>query len=159
MKIGQLDEKWKHGPEFFYRDVSEWPIRKELRLIEVLPDEIIKSCISTISICKEEVIDVKRFSVLNKLLRVTSIVKKMLKIQSFRVTPSSITSDETQHSLNWWILTTQKVYHDWQKQLKRLGPSLTQEGIVVVGRRISGWLKDNWDREHLIYQVGCTRCP
>ena len=150
MKIDQLDGKWKHGPDYLRRDVSEWPIKKELRSTEVLPDEIIKSCVSTISICKEEVIDVKRFSVLNKLLRVTSIIIKMLKIQSFRVIPSSITSDDTQHSLNWWILTSQKVYHDWQNQLKRLGPSLTQEGIVVVGRRISGWLKDNWDRENLI---------
>ena len=38
----------------------------------------------------------------------------------------------------------------WEKQYKRLGAKCNEEGIVVVGDRVSRWLKDNWNQSEFI---------
>ena len=38
------------------------------------------------------------------------------------------------------------ISEDWRVRYQRLGPMMNEEGIIMVGNRISKWLKTNWNR-------------
>ena len=43
-----------------------------------------------------------------------------------------------------------EIIADWEKRYKRLGPKCNTEGIIIVGDRLSNWLKDNWNQSEFI---------
>lgn len=43
----------------------------------------------------------------------------------------------------------QKIFTDWKISFRRLSPSI-ENGVTVVGQRISKWLKENWNQENFI---------
>ena len=97
------------------------------------------------------IIDIDRYSSLNKLLRITAVIRKISNNKTFKCNINDITSQDIQDALRCWILYVQQTFRkDWKKQFKRLGPMMGADKIIKVGRRISDWLKQNWDTNFLI---------
>ena len=96
-------------------------------------------------------IDMKRYSTLSKLLRVTAMLLKIQKYKTFKCNAVDLSSQDIQDALNYWIRYLQYEFcKHWEKRFKRLGAKVDGGGIIIVGARITNWLKKNWDKEGLI---------
>ena len=155
MKIDKLDSYWKHGPAYLIEEISFWPITQKRVHIENIPDVIAKTHVTASSVAIVETrnlvdIDIKRYSDLNKLLRVTAVILKIMKHKTFKCNAFDLTSEDVSNALRCWIKYVQlEIMGEWENRFKRLGPSL-RHGIITVGNRISNLLKENWDKDYLI---------
>ena len=76
-KLLQERERWFNGPEWAKRRIEEWPIQSSVEVCQKIDEKKEKKkdttcCVAVKVDNLEEVIDPKKFSSLNKLLRVTA---------------------------------------------------------------------------------------
>lgn len=97
------------------------------------------------------VVDTTWFSKYDKLINVTARVWRAASsrsILSLRQEPE--TKDIHDAEVYWIKLVQRGIGKDWQTRYRRLGPTMNNEGIVLVGSRISKWQKENWNRDEFI---------
>ncbi|XP_047499242.1 uncharacterized protein LOC125046242 [Penaeus chinensis] len=140
---------WKF--EGIYHIVSSSIVRSQIQKGE-LTDRI--GIIMTVNNASHEngdiqLIDVNRYSDYYKLLRVTCRVMNVFKYKSFKGILRSPTVQGITDAEILWVKEVQKSMTDWETRFKRLGPSI-ERGVIVVGQRISKWLKDNWNQENFM---------
>ncbi|XP_037774994.1 uncharacterized protein LOC119572052 [Penaeus monodon] len=148
-KIGR-ESDWQNGPKFLTLPTNRWPIR------QTCEDELTDRIGITITVnnashenCGIQLIDVNRYSDYYKLLRVTCRVMNVFKYKSFKGILRTPTVQGITDAEILWVKEMQKSMTDWETRFKRLGPSV-ERGIIVVGQRISKWLKDNWNQENFM---------
>ena len=148
-KIGR-DSVWQKGPKFLTLPVSEWPIK------QTYENELTDRVGITMTVAKVnqdnqilQIINVDRFSDYYKLLRVTCRVLAVFKYKSFRGICKEPTVNGIAEAELLWIKEMQRDIGDWKVKFKRLGPTMENE-VIVVGQRISNWLRENWNRENFI---------
>ena len=152
--VDQLNSRWKHGPEYLQQAYEHWPVDKELQHgesqeIEYGHVNINVSDIDdqTVSICS--MINMNKFSKLERLLRVTAIVLNIFEKRSFKQA-NVFTAETFESARTSWIMYVQsELGDDWEKRFRRLGTRKVN-GVIVVGHRIEGFLKENWDNDSLI---------
>ena len=149
---------WQNGSLFLYQPRNKWPIKdiNSFKVAETMLPDIIQNVNSfhiaiNASVDISQVIDLKKFNSYPKLLNVSARILALKGSKSFKVVLNSPTVREIQEAEQIWVQHVQSsLGTDWRKQYKRLGPSLNDEGNVVVGERISNWLKDNWNQSEFI---------
>ena len=148
-KIGK-DSAWQNGPNFLTLPISEWPVR------QICEDKLTDRIGVTMTVAKVNqdladlgIIDVDRFSGYYKLLRVTCRIMSLFKCRSFKGILKEPTVKDIAEAELMWVKEMQKNMRDWEVRFKRLGPTL-ENGVIVVGQRISKWLKENWNQEYYI---------
>ncbi|XP_037773213.1 uncharacterized protein LOC119568873 [Penaeus monodon] len=148
-KIGR-ESDWQSGPKFLTLPTNRWPIRQTCE--DELTDRIgITMTVNNASHenCGIQLMDVNRYSDYYKLLRVTCRVMNVFKYKSFKGILRTPTVQGITDAEILWVKEMQKSMTDWETRFKRLGPSV-ERGIIVVGQRISKWLKDNWNQENFM---------
>ena len=97
------------------------------------------------------VVDITRFSKYDKLINVTARVLRAASSRSILNLRQEPETKDIHDEEKYWIKLVQKgICKDWQVRYRRLGPSMNNEGIILVGSRISKWLKENWNRDEFI---------
>lgn len=95
-----------------------------------------------------DLVNVVRFSSYNMVLKVLARVISAIKEKSFRAIGDRPKSDRLKEAEMWLIRNEQKgLQKDWRSAYQRLGPVMNEEGIILVGERISRWLKENWNQD------------
>ena len=94
-------------------------------------------------------ISIERFSNYYKFVRTVSRVLSIFELKSFRGVFTEPSGESTNAAEKFLILEVQKGLRDWKDKYRCLGPSI-QDGYIVVGQRISKWLKDNWNQDYFI---------
>lgn len=146
-EIGK-DSTWQNGPKFLTLPVAEWPIRRTCE--EQIPDRAgIVMTIARKEATTLSIINLDRFGDYSKLLRVTCRVRAVFKCKSLKGMLKEPTVEDVREAELMWVKEMQKDMIDWQVRFKRLGPKLN-DGVIVVGERISKWLKENWNQENFI---------
>ena len=146
----KLDSMWQRGPEFLYLPQSEWPVKKNVDF-ETLSDLKISSfiCEANMEFNVFNIVDIERFSNFFKFIRAVCRVLSIYKLKSFNGVFVEPTGESLKITENFVIKEVQKSLGDWNDKYKCLGPS-EQDGFIVVGQRISKWLKDNWNQDYFI---------
>ena len=141
---------WQKGPEFLYLPQSEWPVKKNVDF-EALSDLKITSfaCETNIELNVFNIVNIERFSNYFKFIRAICRVVLICKLKSFKGIKVEPTGESIKDTEFFLIKEVQKSLGDWSNKYKCLGPS-KQDGLIVVGQRISRWLKDNWNQEYFI---------
>ena len=155
--VQELNERWKHGPEFLQLPEEEWPqvtespvddsqeINEERRKVKIV-------CNVTL-VKTEEAIPSKRFSSWRKLIRVTARVRRLCQKANVRRQASAQNRDddgslftqgplspvELQEAEILWIMEAQKSLHDRlaKGEFQSLSPFKDDKGIIRVGGRVS----------------------
>ncbi|XP_076028384.1 uncharacterized protein LOC143017480 [Oratosquilla oratoria] len=153
------ESTWQKGPEFLKLPLESWPISQTDKTD--LPDRIDEGennkCTSIINNVTHgglsqpnltTIIQLQRFSSYVKLLRVTSRVLASIRSKSFRAIGNHVNSSDMQVAEKLWVREVQKEFSkNWQTRFSRLGPTINNEGIIIVGSRMKHWLKQNWNSE------------
>lgn len=142
---------WQNGPKYLTLPVDKWPISQPC--VQKLPDRN-----NTLLSCKVEInqatnpsiIDIERFSSFEKMIKTTAIVLTICKEKTFNKILQSITSENLKEAEHYWVKIVQSEFIDWEKRFAKLGPSKDGNGIIIVGERISKWLKDTWNQNQFI---------
>lgn len=145
---------WQLGPEFLRWPKGDWPISQHCGV--ELPDVLFtREGKSSCAIAEVNVLpDIDRFSDYDKLINVTARVLNVLQFRSLFQLFREPDAQELLKAEMFWIKQVQrKIDENWQTRYQRLGPSMNKEGIVIVGARISKWLKTNWNQEEYILLV------
>lgn len=142
---------WQNGPEFLKKPESEWPISNncydtaQAELImntSVKPDDNLATRI-----------DIVRFSLYTKLIRVTARVlalygsntdKPSLKNACKYPNPDDIKKAEV-----LWIKEAQKNINIKDKNLRRLCPAKRSDGIIVVKGRLENWMDASYNQTEM----------
>ena len=95
------------------------------------------------------IINVERFGDYSKLLRITCRVRAVFKCKSLKGMFKEPIVEDLRETELMWVKEMQKDMTDWEVRFKRLGPKLNN-GVIVVGERISKWLKENWNQESFV---------
>ena len=140
---------WQRGPSFLTKPVENWPISKEMCQQE-LPDRIgvimsvqDESCSNT-DVRRFSDVPLERFNDFKKLITVISILIKVAERRTFKGAGHA-TFSEKEKAEREMVKFIQQDIPDWKKRYRRLGPEKSDEGLVVVGVRMSKWLKDSWN--------------
>ncbi|XP_068229430.1 uncharacterized protein [Palaemon carinicauda] len=144
-KIGE-NSAWQNGPKFLTLPISKWPIKQDC---EIELTDRVGVVMAVAKVSQNHVIhmvDVNRFSDYYKLLRVTCRVMNVFKCRSFKGMLMEPTVQGIIKAELMWVREMQRDMTDWKVRFRRLGPSI-KNGVIVVGQRISKWLKENWNRE------------
>ena len=100
---------------------------------------------------KNVVLYIDRFSDYDKLINVTARVLNVSRVRSLLELSREPNAQELSKAEMIWIRLVQgKIDENWQTRYQRLGPSMNKDGIIMVGVRISQWLKTNWNQEEYI---------
>ncbi|XP_043218664.1 uncharacterized protein LOC122379997 [Amphibalanus amphitrite] len=148
-----VETTWQNGPSFLRGPKETWPISQKPYENE-LPDRIVVGMttvtpLSDPDICND--IKISNFSSFDKLLRVTARVIRSAEDRSFKNIGQPLNAALLAKAEKLWIKHAQRqLLINWQNRFRRLGPSIDSEGILVVGNRISKWLRDNWNRHSFI---------
>lgn len=146
-EIGK-DFTWQNGPTFLALPVAEWPIKRTCE--EQIPDRAgIIMAIARKEATTIGIINLERFGDYSKLLRVTCRVRPVFKCKSLKGMLKEPTVKDVRESQLMWVKEIQKDMTDWQVRFKRLGPKLN-DGVIVLGQRISEWLKEIWNQESFV---------
>ena len=149
---------WQNGSLFLYQPIDTWPIKdiNSFKGLEIeLPDTIqgvnVLNCQVNKSYDISKVIDISKFNSYKKLLNVTARILKLKESRTLRVVGNNLTATNIQNTEYLWIKHVQSFLgNDWQERYRRLGPKFADNGLRVVGERISNWLKDNWNQSEYI---------
>ncbi|XP_045109596.1 uncharacterized protein LOC123503684 [Portunus trituberculatus] len=137
---------WQSGPQFLYRDFSEWPVKQNT--VSDLPDTVFaKVTMNTGEITTpNELINIQNFSNLKRLLSVMARVINVVRKRSFKAIICDPNAEDIQRAELFLVKNAQtSLPQDWEKKYKRLGPRMREDGIITVGSRMSKWVKDNWN--------------
>ncbi|XP_043208348.1 uncharacterized protein LOC122373955 isoform X1 [Amphibalanus amphitrite] len=146
---------WQQGPDFLQLPVEQWPISQAVPDQE-LPDRIgvhvmnIENQEEKVGI--GEIVNVDKFNSYNKLLGVTGRFIQLKTDKTLKSISKSPTAEHLQQAEAMWIEHVQKALlkTDWKIRFRRLGPSINSDGVIVVGQRITKWLKDNWNQDAFV---------
>ena len=147
---------WQRGPEFMKLPFHLWPVKKITTLNEMLPDLIQNHFINTCTnqsnhSSLDAIIQISKYSSIDKLLRVTARILNSKFMKSFKGVLIDPSADHISLAEREWIRTVQlDLGKDWRKKYARLGPELNDDGLISVGSRISHWLKDDWNQDSYI---------
>ena len=155
---------WQSGPAFMKLPINCWPISKSSPEIEDIPDKIAISMAIDGNIhesCSKEVIQACRFNYYHKLLYVTALIILVSRTRTFKTINNMINRDAINLAEGYWIHTIQLMLGDkWEDRYKRLGPMLNEDGVIVVGKRMSEWFKTSWNQDFFILlppKAECTK--
>lgn len=95
------------------------------------------------------IIKVNRFSKYVTLLRVTCRIMSVFKHKTFKAMGKDPTAEEIGEAEIMWVKEMQRDMNNWEERYKRLGP-MRDNGVILVGQRISKWLKENWNQENFM---------
>ena len=155
---------WQCGPKFLRLPIDNWPISQELHEQD-LPDRLAIH-VTNMSAERREtscdigaVIALDNFNSYTKLLRVTARVIQLKKQKTLAAIETEPTVQQVISAEVLWIRHVQKqlLAIDWQTRFRRLGPSMNSNGLIVVGQRMSKWLKDNWNQDSFILLPACHK--
>ena len=148
---------WQCGPKFLRSSVEKWPIRQDVQDQE-LPDRI-GVHMTSVNVEKQDgkcdigtVINMDNFGSYTKLLRVTARIMKFKTEKTMIAIGKRLTAQQVIDSETLWVRQVQKniLSLDWRNRFRRLGPSINSNGLIVVGQRMSKWLKDNWNQDSFV---------
>lgn len=145
---------WQLGPEFLKFPMEEWPISQHCE-VEIPDVAYVREVESSYAVAKGTSIpNIDRFSDWDKLINVTARVLNVSLSRSLFELAREPNTQELSRAEMYWIKQVQgKIDGDWQTKYRRLGPSMNKEGIIIVGARISKWLKTNWNKEEYVLLV------
>ena len=147
---------WQRGPKFLKLPFNLWPVKRIASSIEILPDLIqshsINTCVDQIIHSNlESVIQISRYSNMDKLLRITARILKIKLMKSFKGTLINPSANDVILAEREWIRNVQlSLGSDWKRKYARLGPELNIDGLITVGSRINHWLKDDWNKSEYL---------
>ena len=111
----------------------------------------VKNVVSDLKYNDTCAIDISKFNDFHKLLRVTARIIKVVNYKSLRYALINPTINDLKLAELFWIKHVQfGIIDDWETRYKRLGPKMNSEGLVIVGDRLSNWLKDNRNQSEFI---------
>ncbi|XP_071519115.1 uncharacterized protein [Panulirus ornatus] len=143
------ESAWQRGPHYLTLPIDQWPIDKPC--IKELPD---KNRVSLQCNIKQEVtpmMNIERFSCYKRMIKNTAIILCIIRKKTFRGILHTLTADDVRKAERYWVKMVQREFEEnWKERFKRIGPSKDQDGIIVVGERISSWLKDNWNQSQFM---------
>ena len=155
--VYKINEEWKHGPSYLTTPLDNWPISQDRIVTSHLPD--VKGEINSVKSTTNpnlgninlNILGIERYSNVMKLIRVTSILLMVLRNKSFKCDSLNISAEELSTAQKMWIKFVQgDIIDNWSKRFKRLGPVMGKDGILLVGNRITEWIKNNYNRDLLI---------
>ncbi|XP_071954191.1 uncharacterized protein [Antedon mediterranea] len=143
-QIGPNSE-WQRGPEFLRQPVENWPIEQSCN-IKTLPERV--KIVMAVNIEEEDSLAdriIRRQSKYQKLLRVTARVLKVYEKRRLKSILEEIEVKDTKGAEHFWIKESQKIMINllskdktkFDKTYARLGPKIREDGVIVVGERIS----------------------
>ena len=149
---------WQGGPNFLRKSIEEWPINQSCNVeSRDLPDVAsglthnVKGDSTANRNCKFDDVDLSRYTDVNVLLRVSSILLKIARSKSFRQNVNKMNAQDLLDAEHEWIeYVQQDMKSDWRTSFKRLGAEVNDKGIVVVGSRMAEWLKSTWNRSEFV---------
>lgn len=146
-KIGE-NSTWQNGPDFLKLPIAEWPITQQF--LDQVPDRIgITMTMTKGNNVNLSIINVKRFSKYVTLLRVTCRIISVFKHKSLKALYKEPTAQAMEDAEIMWVKEMQSSMNNWKERYKRLGP-IMEKGVILVGQRISKWLKENWNQDHFM---------
>ena len=163
LRVPALKERWMCGPEFLTKSEVAWPKTNLGKNIGIfISHEVKENCLSTAGKVNDlnSIIDVKRYSNINKLLRVTSYVVRFTEYLKRKVTKSPIihrtevSTKELENAKKLWIINEQKLLLSDDKRRKELTCSLGIFSDEYDIYRLKGRLQNsdlNTDAKYPIY--------
>ncbi|XP_033730738.1 uncharacterized protein LOC117320185 [Pecten maximus] len=156
-----MESVWQTGPAFLKMPLEEWPISRTFNLEgEPLPDIIGHVAVGDISIvgdaCRSEQtsledVNLECFKETRTLFRVTALLMRIVKRGTLRQNAKIISSCEINEAERMWIKYTQNdMRPDWKMAYQRLGVIRNPDGFIVVGSRLSEWMKASWNQTEFI---------
>ena len=142
---------WSSGPKYLTFPIDQWAIDQPC--IKELPDRnrVSIQCNFHIKQNATPMMDIGKFSCYKKMIKTTAIILSISRRRTFRGILHALTSDNLKEAERYWVKMVQSEFReDWIQRFRRLGPSKDENGIIVVGERISNWLKDNWNQNKFI---------
>ena len=142
---------WQLGPEFLRLPKGDWPISQHCGV--EIPDVLyVKEGKSSCAVAEVNVVpNIDRFRDYDKLINVTARVLNVSRSRSLLELSREPNAQELLKAELYWIKQVQgQIDENWQTRYQRLGPSMNKEGIIIVGARISKWLKTNWNQEEYV---------
>ena len=137
-KINEKSEWW-HGPPMLYTDFEEWNVKFAAQEDVKVPGEKTTCLSNQTEVKKEFIIDYDRFRDILKLRMVLARVLAIAKFKSFTGGKSEFLSPELLRLAN--SLLIKEAQGDMSKtlscQYKCLNPKTSQEGLIVIGSRMS----------------------
>ena len=98
------------------------------------------------------VIEIEKFNNYYRLIRVVCRIFSIFKSKKIAGILEEPCGESVRNIEDFLIMEVQKSLGNWNDKYKCLSPTL-QNGLIVVGQRISKWLKDNWNQDYFILLV------
>lgn len=141
---------WQKGPNYLTLSMDQWPIDKPC--MKELPDKntVSLQC-NIVQTVGTPLVDIEKFSCYNRMIKITALILSIARKRTFKGILYALTPDNLKEAEKYWVKMVQNEFReDWNQRFRRLGPSKDEDGIIVVGERISNWLKDNWNQNQFI---------
>ena len=146
------NSEWQLGPSFLSLPFELWPIKKDP--VKDLPDKLKVYSVQMVSVGLPTIgkcMDLNRFSCYFKLIRVTCRVLNVFSEKSLKgIRTNPITKLISKAELVWIKEAQSSIKSNWQARFCRLGPMINEDGVIMVGQRMSKWLKFHYDKEGFI---------
>ena len=164
-----MDEnsEYQNGKGWMYLQKSQWPTSTNIGKVPET-EQLKNKCLAT-SACvqREPILQLKKYSNLDKALRVTAYVlmaarrfmerRKQVTLRSNKQISVFLSSDNLTEALNYWILIEQtNMLPDYQVKYLKLAPQLVEvevfsvkDDMIVVSGRVKGNLKIGYDKDYL----------
>lgn len=152
------DSVWQRGPNYLTLPINQWPIDQPC--MKELPDKNTVSLQCNIKEARAPLMTVENFSCYNRMIKTIAMILSIAKKRTFKGILHALTPDNLKEAEKYWVKRVQHEFReDWNKRFRRLGPSKDEEGIIVVGERISNWLKDNWNQSQFVHFHNTIHSP
>ena len=150
----QMDKgsAWQEGPKFLSCEEKSWPILQTACDVEV-PE--LKAKVSHVEVVQNDsladMIDIKRFSTLNRLLYTTARIFYACKRFKGEALPLEIDAETLNQAKIFWVKEAQKVYQGrlQEKMFLRLC-AREENGVIYVGGRTERWMEATWNKQKFL---------
>ena len=151
------DSLFQTGPEYLKRDTSLWHEHiSQSQSPNELPDKI-KINYETIEpvIDPSSVVSINRFNDVNKLHKITAIVLNIAERKRFAKLETNSTDYIQRAELCWVKYYQRSCLNRWKSDFKNLGPSLNEDGVIIVGHRLSDGFKESGTQPPMLLPRHC----